>query len=94
LYLYETKQQKQNKMENVINHTNARLANWYSNVKREYNIDGSGFAKFNNETNEVEIHYTENGVNYIFKHYFHSDFNIDTIFNIWQTEANPETDKI
>ena len=81
-------------MKNVVEHTNARLQNWYENVKREFGVIGSGFSKFNNETNELEIYYTENGVNCCFKHYYHSDFKLSTIFDIWQTEANIENDKI
>ena len=80
-------------MKNVIEHTNARLADWYFNAKKDYNVVGEGFAKFN-DNNEIEIHYTENGVKCLFKHYWHSDFKVNTIFDIWQTEANPENDKI
>ncbi|MFN9318985.1 MAG: hypothetical protein ACK58Q_00155 [Chitinophagales bacterium] len=80
-------------MTNVIAHTNARLENWYFNAKKDFNVNGKGFAKFNNY-NEIEIYYEENGVKCLFKHYWHSDFKIDTIFDIWQTEANPENDKI
>jgi len=81
-------------MKNLIAHTDARLQNWYENVEREFGVIGSGFSKFNNETNELEIHYTENGVKCCFKHYYHSDFKLSTIFDIWQTEANVENDKI
>ena len=81
-------------MENVIAHTNARLENWYFNAKEDYGVIGSGSAKYNAATNEVEIYYNENGVDCCFKHYWHEDFNLSTIFDIWQTEANPENDKI
>jgi hypothetical protein len=82
-----------NFIENLIAHTNARLADWYANAKRDHNVIGSGFAKYNAETNEVEINYVENGVNYLYKHYYHTDFKINTIFDIWQTEAS-SNDKI
>lgn len=81
-------------MENLVAHTNARLANWYANVKKEYGVIGSGYSKFNKETNELEIYYTENGVNYCFKHYYHTDFKLSTIFDIWQSEADLEKDLI
>jgi hypothetical protein len=81
-------------MNAVVNHINARLQDWYAVVKRDYGVVGSGFAKYNNETNEVEIHYIEDSVKCLFKHYWHSDFKIETIFDIWQTEANPEVDAI
>lgn len=80
-------------MDNVIKHTNSRLKDWYYNVEKEYGIIGEGFAKFN-ENNEVEIHYIENNVKCLFSHYWHPDFKINTIFDIWQVEANPENDKI
>lgn len=82
------------KMENLVAHTDARLSNWYSNAKEDFGVIGNGFSKFNNQTNELEIYYTENGVNYCFKHYYHSDFKLNTIFDIWQTESNTENDKI
>lgn len=81
-------------MENLVAHTNARLTNWYANVKRDFGVIGEGFAKFNSQSNELEIYYTENGVSCLFKHYWHSDFKLNTIFDIWQTEANIENDKI
>jgi hypothetical protein len=80
-------------MKNVIEHTNARLKNWYYNAKNDFNVIGEGHAIFN-DNNEIEIHYTENGEKCLFKHYWHSDFKINTIFDIWQTEANPENEKI
>ena len=88
---YQIKRKR--KMTNVIAHTNARLENWYFNAKKDFGVIGSGLAKFNSN-NEVEIRYEENGVKCLFKHYWHADFKIDTIFDIWQTEANPENDKI
>ena len=81
-------------MTNLISHTNARLNDWYSQIKRDFGIIGKGYSKFNSNTNELEIYYTENGINYLFKHYWHTDFKINTIFDIWQTEANIENDKI
>lgn len=81
-------------MENVIQNINRKLNNWYKNAKQEYGVIGRGHAIYNKENNEIEIHYTENGVQCVFKHYWHSDFNKDTIFDIWQTEANPDNDKI
>jgi hypothetical protein len=81
-------------MKNVIEHTNARLENWYVNAKRDFGVIGKGWAKYNNRTNEVEINYTENGTECIFKHCWHPDFKISTIFDIWQTDANPENDKL
>lgn len=81
-------------MENLVAHTNARLINWYANAKRDFGVIGEGFAKFNAQNNELEIYYTEDGVKCLFKHYWHPDFELTTIFDIWQTEANPENDKI
>ena len=81
-------------MENLVAHTNARLTDWYANVKRDFGVIGEGFAKFSSKSNELEIYYTENGVSCLFKHYWHSDFKLNTIFDIWQTEANIENDKI
>ena len=86
--------QKQINMQNVIEHTNARLINWYSNVKKDFGVIGEGSATYNKETNEVVINYTEDGVKAMFKHYWDSEFKINTIFDIWATDANVETDKI
>lgn len=79
---------------NLETYTNARLADWYSNAKRDFGVIGEGFAKFNTDTNELEIYYKEDGVNCLFKHYWHPDFKLHTIFDIWQTEANVDNDKI
>jgi hypothetical protein len=81
-------------IQNTINHTNAKLATWYSNVKLDFNVIGNGKAIYNEHNNEVVINYVENGVKAKWSHYFHQDFNINTIFNIWQTDANIETDEI
>lgn len=81
-------------MENLIEYTNARLIDWYANVKREYGVIGHGYSKYNIENNEVEIYYTEDGVNCLFKQYYHPDFKLNTIFDIWSTEASIENDKI
>ena len=40
------------------------------------------------------IYYTENGVKYCFKHYWHEDFKINTIFDIWQSDADLENDLV
>ena len=80
-------------MTNVITYTNSKLNDWYINAKKDYGVIGEGFAKIN-DNNEIEIHYTENGVKCVFKHYFHESFKINTIFDIWQVEANVENDKI
>ena len=78
----------------LVAHTDARLTNWYANAKRDYGVIGSGFSKFNKETEELEIYYTEEGVDCLFKHYVHQDFNLGTIFEVWATKADLEKDKI
>jgi hypothetical protein len=79
--------------EAILSYTNAKLVDWYYNAKKDYGVIGNGIATLNMD-NEIEIHYEENGVKCLFKHYLDSEFKINTIFDIWQTEANPETDKI
>ena len=81
-------------MQRTIDHTNARLENWYANVKLEYGVNGSGVATFNKETEEIEIRYEEDGIKCLFSHPYHPDYKISTIFDIWQTEANPDNDRI
>jgi len=82
------------RINNLVEHTNARLITWYANAKRDYGVIGEGFAKFNKETEELEIYYTENGINCLYKHYWHPDFELNTIFDIWQTDANIDDDRI
>ena len=81
-------------IENVISYTNARLESWYQSVNEEYGINGSGYSKYNSKTQEFEIYYTENSVKYCFKHYWHEDFKINTIFDIWQSDADLENDLV
>lgn len=79
-------------LQNVIDHTNARLQDWYANVKREYGVSGKGTCKL--ENNFFHIHYEENGVKCVKEIEWHPNYKIDTIFNIWAEEADPEKDKI
>ena len=82
------------KVEAAILHIDARLSDWYSYVREEYGVIGSGYSKYNAETEEVEIYYEENGVKCLFRHYWNEDFNISTIYDIWQTEADVNADAI
>lgn len=77
-------------MKNIIEHTNARLTDWYANAKRDYGVIGHGELKFDNVT-DVEcrsvIEYTENGVTKEWEmwHYFENlnSYPIDYIFKCW-----------
>jgi len=81
-------------IEDMIDYTNDRLISWYNEAKDSYGVVGKGYTKYNEATNEVEIHYTENGVDCVYKIDWFNDYNIDTVCNMWQREADPEIDKI
>jgi hypothetical protein len=77
-----------------IEYLNAKIANWYTNAKRDYNVNGEGFAKWNAQTEEVEIHYTEDGVRCFWSTPIFDGYTKEVIFNIWMEQANVESDAI
>ena len=72
----------------MINYTNAKLANWYRNAKIDYNIEGSAICRI--EGDEFIVDYIENGVKATWKMFFHVDYlsnGKDYFFNVWSEEA-------
>ena len=75
-------------MTTLVNYTNAKLNNWYSNAKLDYNVIGNGFLTI--ENNKATINFTENGVSKTWSMPFYPEyveFGIDYIFNVWMEEA-------
>ena len=75
-------------MTTLINYTNERLNNWYSNAKLDYNVVGKGSLTI--ENNKATINFTENGVEKVWSMYFELEYsknNLDYIFSVWMDEA-------
>ena len=75
-------------MTTLINHTNSKLNNWYSNAKLDYNVIGN--ASLTIENNIATINFTENNVSKTWSMPFYpeySEFGNDYIFNVWMEEA-------
>ena len=79
---------------NIIEHTNARLFNWYFNAKADYGVIGSGSASYNAENDTIVITYIEDGVTGVFELGYYHDNAIDWVFNVWSEQADIENDKI
>ena len=72
----------------ILNFTNERLNNWYANAKIDYNVDGFGTAKI--EDNKVIVNYTENGESKVWSMAFYPEYisnGIDWVFNCWMELA-------
>ena len=73
----------------IENYTNSKLNNWYKNAKLDYNVDGSGTTKI--ENNEIKINFTENGVSKTWSMAFYPEYvtenGLDYFFNVWADEA-------
>ena len=75
-------------MTTLINYTNEKLNNWYSNAKLDYNVVGKGSLTI--ENNKATINFTENGVEKVWSMYFELEYsknNLDYIFSVWMDEA-------
>lgn len=75
-------------MTTLINYTNSKLKNFYSNAKLDYNVIGSGSLTIENNT--ATINFTENGVSKTWSMPFYTEyaeFGNDYIFNVWSEEA-------
>ena len=76
-------------MKNLINFTNAKLNNWYTNAKLDYNVDG--FATTSIDGDKITINYTENGVSKTWSMAFYIDYvldnGLDYFFNVWAEEC-------
>lgn len=79
---------------NILDHTNARLNNWYINAKADYGVTGSANASYNAENETIEIRYTENGVTGLFTLGGFENEAIDWVFNVWGEMADLEEDRI
>jgi hypothetical protein len=76
----------------VVEYTNHALAEWHTNTKRDYGHVGAGMAKFNPETNMVEIFYRIGSIECLFEHYYHSDSEVDTAWRMWMQCRDWESD--
>lgn len=83
---------KPERIENVLAHTNARLEQWYENVKAEYGVDGIASAQLIGE--DIVILYSENGVKAKYIVDFWQDKEISYAFDVWSSLADIENDEI
>lgn len=77
-------------IQNAINNTNNKIANWYKNAKLDYNVNGAGTAHYNKNQNEVVVEYKEDGVQKTWSMAFYPEYienGIDYIYNCWSEEA-------
>lgn len=75
----------------VLDYTNARLKDWYKEVK-EYGVNGGAVAFLHND--KIVIDYSENGINGRFYLENFEGEEIDYVFNVWSEDANIQNDKI
>lgn len=77
-------------MQNLIHHTNTKIANWYSNAKKDFGITGEGSARIENDT--VIVDYTENGEQKTWSMPFFPEYaktqTKDFIYLCWSESAN------
>jgi len=77
-------------IQDVINYTNEKISNWYTSVKKEYNVIGAGFAHYNKENDSVVVEYTENGIQETWEMAFYPEYlenGVDWVFNCWSELA-------
>lgn len=78
-------------IQEMLTWTNYRLAQWYEQVKTDYNIEGTAIAIHSADTNEVIINYTENGKSHIWSMAFYPEYcieqKIDYVFMCWSELA-------
>lgn len=76
-------------MQALINFTNAKLNNWYTNAKLDYNVEGSATAKIENGQFIVEA--IENGVSKVWSMVFYPEYvrdnGFDYFYNVWMEQA-------
>lgn len=73
----------------IINHTNARLENWYVNAKEDYGVIGSAKCSYNKEIDAIIIVGEENGEKLNFACTFYREGReLEYIFNIWMESPN------
>ncbi len=69
----------------LISHTNQKLANWYNNAMIDYNVEGTASASIQGD--EFIIIYTENGITKKWSTYFHgsylSELSNDFFYDAW-----------
>ena len=74
------------KIQIAIHYTNKRIASWYADAKKDYNVNGSGSAHYNKATDEVVVEYLENGVQKTWSMCFFPEYlenGINWIFDCW-----------
>lgn len=79
-------------MENLnrlIEYTNNKIAQWYYNAKKDYNVIGSGKVRFTEDS--VIVDYIENGEQKTWSMAFYPEYlkeqKIDWVFNCWSELA-------
>ena len=76
-------------MTTLINYTNNKLNNWYTNAKLDYGVIGSATCKI--VGNEFIVNYTEDGVSKKWSMAFYPEYVLDNgmdyFFNVWAEDA-------
>ena len=76
-----------NKAEKVVNYTNAKLEGWYKLAKEDYNVEGKGVARFDENKNAIVIDFTENGETFTHEELYWMDEAINYTYNVWMENA-------
>ena len=77
-------------IQEVINHTDSRIEDWYLTVKREYGVKGAGKTHYNKKENSIVVEYTENGVQKTWSMAFYPEYlsnGINWVFDCWSELA-------
>ncbi len=71
------------KIQNLVNYTNERLANWYLNAEKDFGVIGAATAKFYDEMEMIAIESEENGIISVLEVHYVLDQDKDYAFNVW-----------
>lgn len=76
-----------NKIQQIIEYTNASLIRWYKNAKEDYDVEGYGIAFYNSFENCITIFYKEDGEEKVYSVPHFEENTIDYAFDVWSEQA-------
>lgn len=77
-------------IQDIVNITDSKIINWYSNAKSEYGVIGSGKTSYCSIKKEISVVYTENGITNNWSMDFYPEYirnGNNWVFNCWQELA-------
>ena len=77
-------------IQDIIDHTDARIVDWYELAKTDFDIIGAGKAHYNKDQNKVVVEYTENGVQTTWEMAWYPEYisnDISWVYNCWSELA-------